>query len=30
MGARPEAEWKRHASIVGHAEIYVHDWTQRR
>lgn len=22
----PAEEWKRHASIVGHAEIYVHDW----
>ncbi|GAB4004713.1 hypothetical protein GCM10029992_50520 [Glycomyces albus] len=22
----PRAEWKRRASIVGHAEIYVHDW----
>ncbi len=22
----PESEWKRRASIVGHAEIYVHDW----
>jgi len=22
----PDEEWKRHASIVGHAEIYVHDW----
>ncbi|WP_298456813.1 cellulase-like family protein [uncultured Cellulomonas sp.] len=21
-----DEEWKRHASIVGHAEIYVHDW----
>ncbi|GAB3654480.1 cellulase-like family protein [Glycomyces tarimensis] len=21
-----ESEWKRHASIVGHTEIYVHDW----
>lgn len=22
----PDEEWKRHASIVGHGEIYVHDW----
>ncbi|MFE5340322.1 cellulase-like family protein [Isoptericola sp. NPDC056578] len=22
----PDEEWKRRASIVGHAEIYVHDW----
>ncbi|MFP3712834.1 cellulase-like family protein [Puerhibacterium sp. TATVAM-FAB25] len=21
-----DEEWKRHASIVGHAEIYLHDW----